>query len=126
MPNYNHPNRTPALGKDEGIIKSLLPVVDSLMNHAYGWVFSNPVDPIELGLPDYFDVIKEPMDLGLVKKRLIAGDYKSADNVVRDVWLVFSNAILYNGDDSDVGKMAIEMLNNFKSSCNKNQTLMQA
>ncbi len=126
MLKYDRQSSSPASGTDEGITCSMLPLVDALLNHAYGWIFSNPVDPIELGLPDYFDVIKEPMDLGLVKKRLLTGYYKSVDNVVRDVLLVFSNAILYNGDDSDVGKMAIEMLNSFKSSCNKNHTMMQS
>ncbi len=40
-----------------------------LMSHEYGWVFSSPVDPIQLNIPDYFDVIKNPMDLGTIKVR---------------------------------------------------------
>ena len=29
--------------------------------------FAVPVDPVELEIPDYFDVIKRPMDMGTVK-----------------------------------------------------------
>ena len=44
-------------------------VLKGLQNHQHGWVFNNPVDPIELGLPDYFDVIKKPMDLGTIVQK---------------------------------------------------------
>jgi hypothetical protein len=30
-------------------------------------IFHAPVDPIKLGIPDYFDVIKHPMDFGTIK-----------------------------------------------------------
>ena len=34
-----------------------------------------PVDPFELKIPDYFDVIKEPMDISTVEKNLKNGVY---------------------------------------------------
>lgn len=33
----------------------------------YAWPFYKPVDASSLGLHDYHDVIKKPMDLGTVK-----------------------------------------------------------
>lgn len=30
-------------------------------------IFHTPVDPVKLGIPDYFDVVKRPMDFGTVK-----------------------------------------------------------
>lgn len=36
----------------------------------FGWVFNSPVDPDALGLPDYFEIIKHPMDLGTIRKGL--------------------------------------------------------
>jgi hypothetical protein len=42
----------------------------------YGWIFEEPVDPLKLGLPDYFDVIKYPMDLGTVR-RLVSRRFPS-------------------------------------------------
>ena len=32
-----------------------------------GYLFHAPVDPMKLGINDYFDVIKNPMDLGTIK-----------------------------------------------------------
>ena len=37
------------------------------------FVFASPVEPVKLGLPDYFDIVKRPMDLGTIKKRLLDG-----------------------------------------------------
>eukprot|EP00045_Choanoeca_perplexa_P006704 m.57767 g.57767 ORF g.57767 m.57767 type:complete len:724 (+) comp13746_c0_seq1:77-2248(+) len=72
----------------------------------YAWPFLEPVDVVKLNLTDYYDVIKEPMDLGSVKKNLEAGMYDTADAFARDVRLVFSNCYNYNPPGSDVVKMA--------------------
>ena len=32
-----------------------------------GHLFHNPVDPDLLGIPDYFDVVTDPIDLGTIK-----------------------------------------------------------
>lgn len=38
----------------------------NLMKHEYGWSFDLPVDPVALEIPDYFDVIKRPMDFSTI------------------------------------------------------------
>lgn len=101
------------------VSEQFLPLVSSLIEHDYAWIFKDPVDPVELGLPDYYEVIETPMYLNLVKQRLIDRQYEHVDNVCRDANLVFDNAILYNGEDSDVGKMALEMSRIFKEGCAK-------
>jgi hypothetical protein len=45
-------------------------VVKGMWKHQHGWPFHLPVDTVKLRLPDYFDIIKKPMDLGTIKKRL--------------------------------------------------------
>lgn len=45
------------------------------MQHHWGWPFLKPVDPVALNLPDYFTVIKKPMDLGTVKNNLLEIQY---------------------------------------------------
>jgi E1A/CREB-binding protein len=87
--------------------------VKKLINHDHGWVFKEAVDPIELGIPDYFEIVKEPMDLTLVANKLEDGAYKDMASFERDTKLVFENAILFNGEDSDVGAMAKELLGIF-------------
>lgn len=72
-------------------------------------LFNQPVDPEALGLPNYFDVVKQPMDLGTILDRLSAGEqqgwekceYQKAEEVYRDVSLVWHNCALYNSREVD-------------------------
>ena len=90
-----------------------LPVIQELIDDQFGWVFHDAVDPVALGLPDYFEVVKNPMHLELVKKKLENAIYPEMDMFARDVRLVFENAILYNGETSEVGELAQAMLQKF-------------
>ena len=58
--------------------------------------FNEPVDPDALGIPEYRDVIKTPMDLGTISERVKHGHYESAAAVKADVALVVANAKLFN------------------------------
>ena len=74
-------------------------------------IFMAPVDPREV--PDYLSVVKSPMDLGTIQKRLDQGFYEGARDfaevclqlsqssvfdvtVAKDVRLVWSNCFRYN------------------------------
>jgi hypothetical protein len=101
------------------IASQILPLIQTILDDPFGWLFRDPVDPVELKIPDYFDIIKNPMDLNLVKKRLNSRYYDSLENAESDVKLVFENAIKYNGEDSDVGQMALQFLETFTNSCKR-------
>ncbi|KAH8050523.1 histone acetyltransferase [Aureococcus anophagefferens] len=58
--------------------------------------FMAPVDAEALGLADYHDVVKAPMDLGTVERRLGGGSYANPQKLVDDVRLTFANAQKYN------------------------------
>jgi len=90
-----------------------LEVLKVLQGHQHGWVFNSPVDPVELGLPDYFEVIKQPMDLGTIRKKLENGCYHSLDDFHNHVQITFDNAMLYNPEGSVVYNMASEMKTKF-------------
>jgi hypothetical protein len=90
-----------------------LPVIQELIDDQFGWVFHDAVDPVALGLPDYFDVVKTPMHLELVKKKLDNAVYSDMSTFAREAKLVFENAILYNGETSEVGALAQSMLVKF-------------
>ncbi|RDX86072.1 Transcription factor GTE8, partial [Mucuna pruriens] len=77
-----------------------------LMSHQYAWVFNTPVDPVKLNLPDYFSIIKRPMDLGTVKSKMAAGAYAGPLEFADDVRLTYSNAMTYNPPGNDVHIMA--------------------
>ena len=40
-------------------------------------LFLYPVNPIKLGIPDYFTIISNPMDLSTVDKKLRQGIYNN-------------------------------------------------
>lgn len=86
-----------------------LETLKGLQVHQHGWVFNSPVDPVELGLPDYFEIIKKPMDLGSVQKRLENGTYHAIEDFEADVTLTFDNAMTYNENGSVVYDMANEL-----------------
>ena len=56
------------------------------------------------------------MHLDLVKKKLENAIYSDLEVFARDVRLVFDNAILYNGDASEVGQLAQSILTKFNDS----------
>lgn len=84
-------------------------ILSQLMDHQWGWIFSTPVDPVKLNLPDYYEIVKKPMDLGTVRRRLDANGYRTLKAFVSDVRLVWSNAMAYNPPGSDVHGIAMKM-----------------
>jgi hypothetical protein len=101
------------------ITHKCLPIVQQLIDDPYGWVFRDAVDPVVFGLPDYFEVVKNPMHLLLVKKKLENAVYTDMASFERDVKLVFENAILYNGEESEVGTLAKTMMGVFEKEYQK-------
>jgi bromodomain-containing factor 1 len=81
-----------------------------------------PVDPVALGIPQYFDIVKRPMDLGTVEKKLDGGAYLGTEDFVADVKLVFKNCYKFNGRESFISQMAKTL----ESSFNKQMRKMQA
>eukprot|EP00316_Scyphosphaera_apsteinii_P021022 CAMPEP_0119314896 /NCGR_PEP_ID=MMETSP1333-20130426/34085_1 /TAXON_ID=418940 /ORGANISM="Scyphosphaera apsteinii, Strain RCC1455" /LENGTH=345 /DNA_ID=CAMNT_0007320097 /DNA_START=91 /DNA_END=1128 /DNA_ORIENTATION=+ len=71
--------------------------------------FLEPVDWKALGIPDYPNVIKRPMDLGTVAHQLDAGHYTSVRQVANDVELVWNNAMTYNMDGSWIHQAAAKL-----------------
>jgi E1A/CREB-binding protein len=94
-------------------------VLKGLQTHQHGWVFNAPVDPVELGLPDYFEVIKKPMDLGTIQKKLDSGAYHEIKDFSADVNLTFDNAMTYNESGSVVYDMAKELKIKFEADYKK-------
>lgn len=68
--------------------------------------FRQPVDWLALGIPDYPDVIKQPMDLRTVREKVRSGAYSSMHEWRADMALIWSNCRKYNGDVHHFTKMA--------------------
>lgn len=84
-------------------------VVRDLRKHKDASVFLEPVDWKALGIKDYPTIIKRPMDLGTIMKRLEGGQYNSVLDVAADVDLVWSNAMTYNQDESYIYSVASDL-----------------
>jgi hypothetical protein len=67
-------------------------------------IFSVPVPRDEF--PEYYELIKEPMDYGTMKEKLENGEYRSAQQMQKDFMLVMNNCLQYNAPDSDIVKEA--------------------
>ncbi|XP_012646350.2 bromodomain testis-specific protein isoform X2 [Microcebus murinus] len=84
----------------------------ALWKHSFSWPFQHPVDAVKLKLPDYYTIIKNPMDLNTIKKRLENKYYVKASECIEDFNTMFSNCYLYNkpGDDIVLMAQALEKL----------------
>ena len=80
-----------------------------LRKHKDAGAFLEPVDWKALGIRDYPTIIKRPMDLGTVQKRLDSGQYNSVLDVAADIDLVWSNAMTYNQDESYIYNVAADL-----------------
>ncbi|XP_035228460.1 bromodomain-containing protein 3-like, partial [Stegodyphus dumicola] len=80
----------------------------------YAWPFYKPVDAQLLDLPDYHEVIKHPMDLGTVKRKMDNHEYKVPEEFAGDVRLIFTNCYKYNPPDHEVVAMARKLQDVFE------------
>lgn len=77
--------------------------------------FSEPVDYIKLNIPDYPNIIKEPMDFKTIRINLEQCIYKSPEEFAEHIRLTFRNAVTYNTSrDNPVHIAAREMSNRFE------------
>uniref|UniRef100_A0A3Q2C6B9 Bromodomain containing 4 n=1 Tax=Cyprinodon variegatus TaxID=28743 RepID=A0A3Q2C6B9_CYPVA len=103
-PEYFNPNRPK---RQTNQLQYLLKaVVKTLWKHQYAWPFHSPVDAVKLNLPDYYTIIKTPMDMGTIKKRLENSYYWNAQECVQDFNTMFTNCYIYNKPGDDIVLMA--------------------
>lgn len=91
----------PKRGPHYAIIQNLL---TELQNHAAAWPFLQPVNKEEV--PDYYDFIKEPMDLSTMEIKLENNKYTKMEEFKYDVKLICQNCRMYNGENTSYFKYA--------------------
>jgi hypothetical protein len=75
------------------VVKAL---VAHLKNQQESGNFIDPVEWKNLGLADYPRVIKRPMCLNDVEKKLEKGEYQSTKEAAEDIQLIWDNCRTYN------------------------------
>ncbi|KAI3949723.1 hypothetical protein MKX01_040940 [Papaver californicum] len=73
-------------------------ILDRLQKKDTYGVYAEPVDLDEL--PDYLEIVEQPMDFGTVRKKLSSGAYSCLEQFEKDVFLICSNAMQYNSSDT--------------------------
>ncbi|KAK1881675.1 Histone acetyltransferase p300, partial [Dissostichus eleginoides] len=105
----------PKLFKPEELRQALMPTLESLYRQdPESLPFRMPVDPQLLCIPDYFDIVKNPMDLSTIKRKLDTGQYQEPWQYVDDIWVMFNNAWLYNRKTSRVYKYCSKLAEVFE------------
>ncbi|XP_076674855.1 nucleosome-remodeling factor subunit NURF301 E(bx) isoform X2 [Andrena cerasifolii] len=87
--------------KDLDLLKKLIKQIQA---HKSAWPFMEPVDPNEA--PDYYKVIKEPMDLQTIELRINDRSYKKLSEFIGDMTKIFDNCRYYNPKESPFFKCA--------------------
>ncbi|KAL2755769.1 hypothetical protein ACRALDRAFT_2027453 [Sodiomyces alcalophilus JCM 7366] len=82
----------------------LLHLLNDLQNHQSAWPFLVPVNKDDVA--DYYDVIKEPMDLSTMESKLEADQYATPEDFIRDAKLIFDNCRKYNNESTPYAKSA--------------------
>lgn len=67
--------------------------------------------PDKAELPDYYEAIRNPIALDTIKKKHKRKKYQSVDQALRDLELMFENAMHYNEEGSEVYQDAVELVN---------------
>lgn len=87
----------------------------SKKNENFLWPFLQPVDPIAMECPTYFDIVKEPMDLTTVQRKLAEGQYERAVDFEKDVRLIIGNCYLFNPEGTMVNMLGHKFEDVFNS-----------
>ncbi|CAH9081137.1 unnamed protein product [Cuscuta europaea] len=89
-------------------------LVKAMQDHPDAWPFKDPVDAREV--PDYYDIIKDPMDLKMLSKRVESElYYVTLDMFVADVRRMFTNARTYNSPETIYYKCATRLESHFSN-----------
>ena len=80
--------------------KELIRMIEKIKEKHFSWPFREPVDTAKV--TDYFDIVKDPIDLSTMEKRirkspLESGYYKSKQTFYADLVRMVENCKLYNG-----------------------------
>ncbi|XP_065312784.1 nucleosome-remodeling factor subunit NURF301-like isoform X2 [Gordionus sp. m RMFG-2023] len=92
------PNNANLKNLDEKDYEQLQRLVKQLKGHPKSWPFIEPVDSKDA--PDYYKVIKEPMDLKKIERKVFKHQYKKLRDFIGDMTKIFDNCRYYNAKES--------------------------
>jgi hypothetical protein len=105
--------------------KLCLSTIRQLKKQKDGAPFVLPVDTVALNIPHYNSIVKTPMDLSTVERKLVSSNptkpdsnpenprYFTADEFINDTRLIFTNCYTFNGPDHVISQMAKRLEESF-------------
>jgi len=86
----------------EDDVTNITKIITDIKSHPDSFIFHEPVRYLELGLLDYIQIIKRPMDLSTAMKKLKNMKYRFIIEVLDDIQLIWDNCKTYNTEGSDI------------------------
>ncbi|KAI1345709.1 hypothetical protein F5Y01DRAFT_320494 [Xylaria sp. FL0043] len=108
-------SRKKKLDPEQRFFDMVLDEVKKVKHYAINQWFLAPVDPVALNIPNYFKVIKKPMDLATMTEKNYDGEYKTMKELEKDMRLIVHNSEIFNGPDHDVTNQARQLEELLKS-----------
>uniref|UniRef100_H2Z2H5 histone acetyltransferase n=1 Tax=Ciona savignyi TaxID=51511 RepID=H2Z2H5_CIOSA len=107
----NENSRKEIVDSVDSLFTPLKAIVQSMRSHSSAWPFLEPVKKSEV--PNYYDIIKSPMDLKTLNEQVRSKQYSSRAQFVTDAQKIFDNCRTFNPPESDYFKCATTMENFF-------------
>ncbi|VDN05007.1 unnamed protein product [Thelazia callipaeda] len=101
---YSRDSLSPHTKLSNAQFELLWHVLNNLKEHRTSWPFREAVDPKEH--PDYYTLIKKPMDLNIVQQKLEHREYHHLKEFTADITQIFENARIFNPKDSAIYQCA--------------------
>ncbi|XP_067937082.1 chromatin remodeling regulator CECR2-like [Watersipora subatra] len=111
----NGPTKTTEFGPKE--YEKINRILYQLQRDSNCWPFLEPVTT-DIA-PDYFEIIKNPMDISVMRRKAGKKEYTSKIQFITDFDLIVENCTKYNGANSEYGGMAINLKKKFDSLMDK-------
>uniref|UniRef100_G1KAL1 Bromodomain adjacent to zinc finger domain protein 1A n=1 Tax=Anolis carolinensis TaxID=28377 RepID=G1KAL1_ANOCA len=91
-------------GRQSGVheLSAFEQLVVELVRHDDSWPFMKLVSKIQV--PDYYDIIKKPIALNIIREKVNKCEYNLASEFIEDVELMFSNCFEYNPRNTSEAK----------------------
>jgi len=89
---------------DDNYQNALTYILDNILNEKIktmqeSWPFMKPVNKKQV--KDYYEKIKQPMDLETISRKITSHKYHSREEFVRDMKLIYQNSLAFNGENSE-------------------------
>ncbi|KAM7213932.1 Bromodomain-containing factor 1 [Rhypophila decipiens] len=86
--------------------------------------FLEPVDPVALNIPSYHKIIKKPMDLLTMDRKMKAGEYLNLKDFDKDFEQIIKNCRTFNGEDHIITQSALRLQDLYKAEMGKKDSWM--